>query len=61
MAHPVIGRRGRIQGTRERVIARTPYVAVYAIDREADIIEIIRVLHGAQQWPPARIENCTET
>jgi len=46
---PLSGRTGRIPQTRELVVAGTPYIVVYlfAID-----VELIRVLHGAQQWPP---------
>lgn len=50
--HPKIGRSGRVAGTRELVIARTPFVVVYRIRSKARQIEILRVLHGAQQWPP---------
>ena len=46
---PEVGRPGRIEGTRELVIQRTPYIVAYRIDR--DTIRILRVLHGAQQWP----------
>jgi toxin ParE1/3/4 len=46
---PEMGRKGRIEGTRELVIPRTPYVAAYRINGE--IVRILRVLHGAQQWP----------
>ena len=46
---PETGRPGRIQGTRELVIQRTPYIAAYKI--EADTIRILRVIHGAQIWP----------
>ncbi len=48
--HPKIGRVGRVEGTRELVINRTPYVVVYRLTAER--VEILRVLHGAQQWPP---------
>jgi toxin ParE1/3/4 len=47
---PEIGRPGRVSGTRELVIARTPYVAVYRLFKGG--IQIIRLLHGAQRWPP---------
>jgi len=47
--HPHMGRPGRIEGTRELVIARTPYIAAYRI--AGSVIRILRVLHGAQQWP----------
>jgi len=46
---PESGRPGRIAGTRELVIARTPYVAAYKVEGER--VRILRVLHGAQQWP----------
>ncbi|MCP3417984.1 type II toxin-antitoxin system RelE/ParE family toxin [Bradyrhizobium brasilense] len=40
---------GRVAGTRELVIPRTPYVASYLVDGET--VRILRVLHGAQMWP----------
>jgi toxin ParE1/3/4 len=43
------GRSGRKPGTRELVLAGSPFLAVYRI-RE-DVIEIVRILHGAQRWP----------
>ena len=46
---PEIGRPGRIDGTRELVIQHTPYIAAYRV--VGDTIRILRVLHGAQQWP----------
>jgi toxin ParE1/3/4 len=48
--HPSLGRPGRVEGTRELVVTRTNYVAIYRIDGE--VIDILRVLHGRQQWPP---------
>jgi toxin ParE1/3/4 len=49
--HPKIGRRGRAAGTRELVIARTPFIVVYRVRAKPQQVEIIRVLHGAQKWP----------
>jgi addiction module RelE/StbE family toxin len=46
---PETGRPGRIEGTRELVISRTPYIAAYRIMGET--VRILRVLHGAQLWP----------
>jgi plasmid stabilization system protein ParE len=43
------GRPGRIAGTRELVVPRTPYIAAYVMT--ADTVRILRVLHGAQMWP----------
>jgi toxin ParE1/3/4 len=44
------GRRGRVEGTRELVFASLPFVAVYEV---LDQVQVLRILHGAQQWPPA--------
>jgi len=46
---PYQGRPGRQPGTRELVFARLPYLAIYRI--RDDVIEITRILHGAQKWP----------
>ncbi len=45
---PGSGRPGRIEGTRELVISRTPYIAAYRI--AGDTVYILRVLHGSQLW-----------
>ena len=47
--HPQMGRPGRKQGTRELVISRTPFIVVYSVKGKR--VELLRVLHGAQQWP----------
>jgi addiction module RelE/StbE family toxin len=47
--HPKLYRAGRVPGTREMVV-RSNYLVIYAED--ADTVTILRVLHGAQQWPP---------
>lgn len=46
---PDSGRLGRKNGTRELVIGKTPYLAVYR--KRADRIEILRILHGRHAWP----------
>ena len=48
-AFPNRGRPGRVGGTRELVFARLPFVAVYEVH---DAVHVLRVLHGAQRWPP---------
>jgi toxin ParE1/3/4 len=50
-AHPRMGRRGRVRGTRELVINRTPYVAAYRI--MGDVARIVAVRHSARRWPGA--------
>jgi toxin ParE1/3/4 len=46
---PELGRKGKLRGTRELVITGTPYIAIYRVT--AGTITLLRVLHGAQQWP----------
>jgi toxin ParE1/3/4 len=48
--NPHMGRAGRVDGTRELVVARTPFVIVYRV--VATEVRIIRMLHSAQRWPP---------
>ena len=48
-ASPYIGRRGRIEGTRELLFPPLPYIAVYRIS--GSDIEIWRIYHGAQFRP----------
>lgn len=47
---PRVGRAGRVPGTRELVVLRTPYLLIYRIDEP--LVEVLRVMHGARQWPP---------
>lgn len=47
---PFRGRPGRVDGTRELVLAGLPWIAVYAVTDSA--IVILRLLHGAQAYPP---------
>jgi toxin ParE1/3/4 len=46
---PLRGRKGRVQGTRELVFPSLPYIAIYRV--RVDLIEIVRIFHGAQDWP----------
>ncbi len=46
---PRRGRVGRKRDTLEIVMSGLPFVVIYRIEKEA--IEIIRILHCAQQWP----------
>ncbi|MEL4377626.1 type II toxin-antitoxin system RelE/ParE family toxin [Brucella cytisi] len=51
MEYPEMGRAGRKRGTRELVVNRTSFIIVYRVRTRAQRIEILRLLHGAQQWP----------
>jgi toxin ParE1/3/4 len=46
---PMSGRIGRVEGTRELIIDRTPYIAAYQLIGKN--VRILRLLHGAQEWP----------
>ena len=47
--NPAMGRAGRVAGTRELVVAETPYIIPYRVRGEA--VEILRVFHAARKWP----------
>lgn len=47
--NPQMGRPGRVPGTRELVIAQTPYIVPYRVQRNS--LEILRIYHGARRWP----------
>jgi addiction module RelE/StbE family toxin len=49
VSFPMSGRVGRVPGTRELVVANTPFIAAYTIQKTR--IVILAVYHGAQQWP----------
>ena len=46
---PFRGRPGRKPKTREFVFPDLPFLAVYRV--RDDCVEILRILHGAQNWP----------
>jgi plasmid stabilization system protein ParE len=46
------GRPGRVGGTFEKVIGRTPYIVASA--REGERVLILRVIHAARNWTPER-------
>ena len=46
---PEMGRPGRVPGTRELVIPKTPFIVPYRL--QGRVIQILRVYHGARRWP----------
>ena len=46
--HPQLGHPGRVPGTRELVIPKTPFVVPY---RVTNTLEILCVYHHARPWP----------
>ena len=51
--HPRAGRQGRLKNTRELVVDGVPFIVIYRENLRTNAIEILRVLHDAQQWPTA--------
>ncbi len=45
----LMGRPGRIKGTREYAFADIPYVIANRL--QSGVVEIITVIYGAQKWP----------
>jgi plasmid stabilization system protein ParE len=45
-----MGRRGRASDTRELVFADLPYIVVYRVTNQ---VEILAVVHTARDWPEA--------
>ncbi|MEW5851664.1 MAG: type II toxin-antitoxin system RelE/ParE family toxin [Myxococcota bacterium] len=50
---PELGRIGRIEGTREQVVAGTGYVIYYEL-RRPGFVDVLRVRHGMQGLPVIR-------
>ena len=53
--HPDAGRAGRVPGTRELVIADTPFIIPYRVVENT--VQILRVLHGKRKWPQRISKN----
>ncbi len=46
-----MGRPGRIEGTRELIISHTPYIVIYRVKEQ---VEILRILHTSKRYPELR-------
>ena len=47
--HPLMGKAGRVAGTREMVLSDIPYIVAYRAT--ATEIEVLTILHTSQRWP----------
>lgn len=47
--HTYSGRTGRVEGTRELILANLPYIVAYAVS--GDYIAILAVFHHSRKWP----------
>lgn len=49
LAEMPVGRPGRVLGTYEKPVLRTPYIIAYAMSGHT--VTILRVIHGSREWP----------
>ena len=47
--NPLVGKAGRVAGTRELAAGRFPFMLVYREDAEE--VQILSVIHTARMWP----------
>ena len=47
--HPNLGRPGRVEGTRELIVANLPYIVVYRVAE--GVVRVLAVIHTSRQWP----------
>jgi toxin ParE1/3/4 len=47
--HPLMGRPGRVGGTRELIVAGTPYIVACRV--AGTQIDILAVIHASRRWP----------
>jgi plasmid stabilization system protein ParE len=48
------GRPGRVAGTYEKVVEGLPYIIAYGVTGARDAVVILRVIHGARDWPAGK-------
>lgn len=49
LQNPLVGKMGRVAGTRELTVGRFPFVLAYRV--ETDEVQILSVIHTARMWP----------
>jgi addiction module RelE/StbE family toxin len=47
--NPMVGKAGRVVGTREFAVGRFPFVLAYRV--EAEEVQVLTVIHTARMWP----------
>lgn len=48
LAQMPIGHQGRVKGTYEKLVLKTPYIIAYALSDT--VVTIVRVIHGSRDW-----------
>ena len=46
---PMMGKTGRVDGTRELVIPNTSFIVIYRVQGKA--VQILRILHASKKYP----------
>ena len=49
LAEMPVGRQGRVKGTYEWYVKRSPYIIAYALTETS--IEVVHIIHVARDWP----------
>jgi toxin ParE1/3/4 len=49
LAHPRIGRPGRVAGSRELIVSGTPYIVACRL--RGRVVELLGIIHAARRWP----------
>lgn len=52
---PMLGRAGKVQGTREFSVVGLPYLIVYALASESDV-DVLTVLHTRRRYPASEAD-----
>jgi toxin ParE1/3/4 len=47
--HPMAGREGRVEGTRELIVRGTPFIVACRVQKNE--VQILAVMHAARKWP----------
>ncbi|MDO8989563.1 MAG: type II toxin-antitoxin system RelE/ParE family toxin [Sideroxyarcus sp.] len=47
--HPHVGKPGQVEGTREQVHSRYPYIIAYRVQNKE--IQILGIVHSSRKWP----------
>jgi len=49
LQHPELGRFGRVEGTRELIVPRLPFIVAYRVSESH--VDVLAILHAARRWP----------
>jgi toxin ParE1/3/4 len=49
---PHLGHTGQVSGTFEWVVPGLPYIVLYRVVEEDDVVDVVAVVHGAQERKP---------